>query len=159
MVVIQYAMFFDFIFVHLANDMLQGGEEFLPAVVCAFIRCLLIGTEAGLLHTKVSAISGWSQGPEHNPLQTGSGIADAPAIGELLQGIDDEDLAVDNAVPGWLGFVSELEFASDHWREIIVHHPLCEQGTFRERTPEFLWWVREHAFDDEGAGSGNCLGR
>src|SRR5260370_32924179 len=81
------------------NDTLQTAEEFLPAVVCTLIRCLLIGTEAGLLHANVGAALGWSQRPEHHPLKPGVASSNTPVIGQALEWVDDQHLAVDNAIP------------------------------------------------------------
>ena len=38
-----------------SNDTLQAADEILPAVICALISCLLIGTEAEVLHANVGA--------------------------------------------------------------------------------------------------------
>ena len=62
--------------------LLQTAEELLPAVICALIRCLLIGTEAGLLHANMRAALGWSQRPQHHPLEPAAVSANAPVIGE-----------------------------------------------------------------------------
>src|SRR5487761_357045 len=121
---------------HLANDTLQGGEEFLPAVLCAAIRCLLIGAEAGLLHANVGTTFGGSQGPEHSPLQAGSGFANAPAVGELFQGLDDEHLAIDDAIPVRHGVGAELELATARCREVVVRHPGREERAFGGRAPQ-----------------------
>src|SRR5713101_7431446 len=61
-----------------AEHPLQTAEEVLPAVCCTLISCLLIGTEAGLLHTNVGAALRWSQRPEHNGVKPQR----TPAIGE-----------------------------------------------------------------------------
>src|SRR5271163_2879357 len=91
------------------NDPLQGADELLPAVLCTLISCLLIGTEAGLLHTNVGAALGRSQRPEHHPMKLASRVANTPAIGEALGRVDDQHLAVDNTIPVRHGLGPELE--------------------------------------------------
>ena len=133
-----------------SNDAFQAAEELLPAVVCALIRCLLIGTEAGLLHAKMGAALGWSQREEHHPLKPAFASANAPVIGQALQRVDDQHLAVDNAIPVRHGVGPELELAPDHRLEVVVHHPLREERALGERAPQLLWRVREYPFDRQG---------
>src|SRR5260370_31715902 len=121
-----------------AEHPLQTAEELLPAVVCTLIRGLLIGTEAGLLHADVRAALRWSQRPEDHPLQPAGGIANAPVIRQALEGVDDEHLAVDDAMPVRHGLGAELELAPDHRLEVVVHHPFREERSLCNRSPQLL---------------------
>src|SRR5579859_6928300 len=106
---------------------LQGAEELLPAVVRTLIGCLLVGTEAGLLHADVGAALGWSQRPEDDPLQPGFASSDTPVIGQALERVDDQHLAVDDPIPVRHGVGPELELPPDRRLEVVVHHPLREE--------------------------------
>src|SRR5215472_7324817 len=123
-------MDFAFISVEPPEYPLQTVEEFLPAVPGALIIRLLIRAEAGLLHANVSAALRWSQRPEHLPLKSGFASPNTPAIGQALDRIDDEHLAVDHTIPDWrLGIGPELEFAPGHRLEVVGHHPLRKERT------------------------------
>src|SRR5271170_4624125 len=143
--------------VQLPKDTLQPPEELLPAVLCAPISLLLIGTEAGLLHANVRAASRGSQGEEHDPLKPGFASSNTPVIGQALEWIDDEYLAVDNTIPVRHGIGSELELPPDHWLEVVVHHPLREERAFGERSPQLFWRMWEYALDHKGAGILCCV--
>ncbi len=136
---------------------LQAAEELLPAVLCTLISCLLIGTEAGLLHANVSAALGWSQRPEHHPLKPGFASSNTPVIRQTLERVDDQHLAVDDAIPVRHGVGAELEPPPDHRLEVVVHHPLREERALGERSPQLLWRVREYALDHKGTGTLCCI--
>jgi hypothetical protein len=134
-----------------SEQSIQTAEKLLPAVLCSLIGRLLIGGEAGLLHAKASATLGWSQREEHDPLKAAFCSASAPVIGEALERIDDQHLAVDNAIPVGLRILPELKLAPDHRFEVVVHHPLCEERALSERSPQFLRRVREYSLDHKDA--------
>ena len=73
--------------------------------------------------------------------------------------LDDENLAVSDAVPAGHGLGTEVEFVPDYRLKVVLHQPLLDERAFGERTPDFFRWIRHLAFDDDGAsGGGNCLG-
>src|ERR1700722_6354751 len=106
---------------------LQTIEEFPPAVLRTLISCLLIGTEAGLLHANMGAALCRSQRPEHHPLKPAFASPNTPVIRQAPQPLHDQHLAVDNTIPLRHRVGPELELMSGHRFEVVVHHPLREQ--------------------------------
>ena len=78
--------------------------------------------------------------------------ANTPVIGEALQRVDDQHLAVDDAIPVGHGVGAELELAPDHRLEVVVHHPLREERALGERAPELFWRMGEDPLDHKAAG-------
>ena len=104
-----------------ATTRAQLADEALPAIAGAFVVGLLVGTEAGLLHAYERSAFCWSQGPDDGALQSHG----APAIGELFVGFDDQDFAVDDAVPAGHGCGAEIEFVADDGLEVVVQEAHC----------------------------------
>jgi hypothetical protein len=80
------------------DNSFQATDELLPAVVRALIVSFLIGSEARLLHAHERSAACRDQRPNDDALQPQS----VPAIGELLVWFDDQDFAIDYAVPNWV---------------------------------------------------------
>src|SRR6266567_3810083 len=95
----------------------------------------------------------WSQRQEDHPLQSARGIANTPAIRQALERVDDEHLAVDDAVPVRHRLGAELELAPDHRLEVVVHHPLREERALCKRSPQLLRRVRKYALDHKATGT------
>src|SRR5262249_63466 len=77
-----------------------------------------------------------------------------PAVGKLLVGLDDEDLAVDYPVPVAHGLRAEGELVAHHRLEVVLQQPVVEQGGLGERPPDLLGRRGHLPFDDSGAGLG-----
>src|ERR1700758_3013361 len=78
---------------------LEARNEFLPTVARALVVRLLLGPETRLLQAQEHAGFGRRQRPGDDGLEAIRGFLarGVPAVGEPLQGLDHEDLAVDHA--------------------------------------------------------------
>ena len=80
------------------------------------------------------------------------------APGETPGWLDDEDLAVSDAVPTGHRFGAKVELVPDNRLKVVLHQPLLDERAFGERTPDFFRWIRHLAFDDDGANCGSGCG-
>ena len=71
-----------------------------------------------------------------------------------MQRVDDQHLAIHNAIPVRHGVGAELELPPRHRLEVVVHHPLRQQRVLGQRSPQFFWRVRKYSFDHKRTRSG-----
>src|SRR5271154_7142942 len=120
---------------------LQGRNEPLPSAFGALVGLLLIRSEARLLHAQVGPCAGWGECPGDDTLET----IGRPCVGQRFVRLDGHYLTVDSAPVR-----AKTETVVHDRLKVVLHEPLLDQMTLRERPPDFFRRMRQVPFNDNG---------
>jgi len=76
-----------------------------------------------------------------------------------LIGFDDQDLAVDDAVPMRYRRGAEIKPMAHNRLKVVLHQPFLDQRALGEGAPDFSRRMRHLPLDDDGTRGGGGLGR
>src|SRR5580700_7434196 len=117
----------------------KGREELLPPALGALVGLLLIRPEARLLHAQVGPRARWGESPSDDTLET----IGRPRVRQRFVRLDCHYLTVDSAP-----VCAKIETVVHDRLEVVLHEPLLDQMTLRERPPNFFRRMGQVPFDD-----------
>src|SRR5580698_961775 len=128
------------------QNLLQVGEELLPAILGPLVVLRLVAPEALLLHVQMRSRGCWRERESHRALQAQR----PPRIRKSLVWFDDNNPTVDDAIPVRLRVHAKTEMVTDLGLEVVLHQPLFDQMRLCQRAPNLFRRKRQLPFDNHG---------